>query len=197
MDPYSTHQALLVAAMVATDGPIVEMGGGYYSTPLVSAFTAIQGRFAYTIETGEFVYNKLKPYSSDRHRVLLIPGYRFDQVGRFTPEDGTSGNEYKQRQMDYLQAFWTEHQAKNLGRFSIAFIDQAPGFLRAPAIEFFRDKADFVITHDSEHLKHYRLEPLISSFGSRWDYDTFQPNSVILSDTEDCSQFQSLKIGRS
>jgi hypothetical protein len=191
MDPFGTHQALLVAALAATHGPIVEMGGGYYSTPLVSAFSGIQGRTAYTLETGEFVYDKLKPYHSGLHQVLLMPGYRFDQIGKFT-SDGTPNAKVKERQREYLEVFWKDHQANGGGRFSVAFIDQAPGFLRTPAIEFFRDKADFVMTHDSEHVEHYHLEPLISSFGSRFDYDVFRPNSVILSDTKDCSQFRFL-----
>ena len=35
MDQYATHQRLLVAAVMQTEGPIVEMGCGNYSTPLL------------------------------------------------------------------------------------------------------------------------------------------------------------------
>jgi hypothetical protein len=44
MDPYATHQRLLIAAAMQTDGPIIEMGCGDYSTPLLAEIAAHQGR---------------------------------------------------------------------------------------------------------------------------------------------------------
>jgi hypothetical protein len=44
MDPYATHQRLLIAAAMQTDGRIVEMGCGDYSTPLLAEIAAAQSR---------------------------------------------------------------------------------------------------------------------------------------------------------
>ena len=44
MDPYATHQRLLIAAVMQTKGPIVEMGCGDYSTPLLAEIAGIQKR---------------------------------------------------------------------------------------------------------------------------------------------------------
>jgi len=53
MDPYATHQRALIAAAMITEGPIVEMGCGNYSTPLLYEVAKSQGR-------------KFTVYSTDR-----------------------------------------------------------------------------------------------------------------------------------
>jgi len=44
VDQYATHQRLLIAAVMQTDGQVVEMGCGDYSTPLLAEIAAAQGR---------------------------------------------------------------------------------------------------------------------------------------------------------
>lgn len=44
MDPYATHQRLLIAAAMQTEGLIIEMGCGDYSTPLLAEIAAAQDR---------------------------------------------------------------------------------------------------------------------------------------------------------
>ena len=75
MDPFSTHQALLVAAMLKTQGPILELGGGWYSTPLISAFANIQQRVACMVETSESFLQQLKLYASPRHELHHMAGF--------------------------------------------------------------------------------------------------------------------------
>lgn len=44
MDAYATHLEALVMAIASTTGPILEMGCGDYSTPLLAAAARAQGR---------------------------------------------------------------------------------------------------------------------------------------------------------
>jgi len=44
MDPYATHQRLLIAAAMQTEGLIIEMGCGDYSTPLLAEIAGAQDR---------------------------------------------------------------------------------------------------------------------------------------------------------
>ena len=44
MDVYATHLQALVETALATDGPILELGCGDYSTPVLSAIARRQGR---------------------------------------------------------------------------------------------------------------------------------------------------------
>lgn len=193
MDPFSTHQALLTAALAATTGDVLEVGGGWYSTPLLSAFAnSPSRRKCYTIETGSYVFGILSPLATAAHRISLLPGFDFDQVGKFKADGATSKEAYIEKQQDYLREWWRQYQSERPDqRLSVAFIDQAPGFLRVPAIRFLADKTDYIITHDTEHVSHYGFE-VLSEFRHRWDFALHRPNSAIVSNFFDCSQFSFL-----
>ena len=188
MHPFGTHQALLVRAMAETYGPILEIGGGWYSTPLVSAISVSQRRMALTVETGSFVHDILKPLSTERHKILLMEGFEFTDIGKFQAAPGLYVRDYIARQEAYLATLPDIH-------WSVVFVDQAPGFLRVPAIQYFSNRADFIITHDTEHVDHYHFEPILSSFQSRFDFILHKPQSVVVSNTKDCSMFNHLNAG--
>lgn len=58
LDPYSSHIPLLVGAVAATRGKVVELGAGFYSTPVLQALCTAQGRELTTIETDREWLNK-------------------------------------------------------------------------------------------------------------------------------------------
>lgn len=62
MDPYATHQRALVAAALMTEGPMVEMGCGDYSTPILHEIAKHQGR-------------KFTVYCTDREQASKFTGY--------------------------------------------------------------------------------------------------------------------------
>jgi hypothetical protein len=184
VDLFSTHQPLLVAAMLNTQGPILEMGGGYYSTPIVSAFANAQRREAHTIETGAAVYELLKRFSSPFHKIWPVSGYDFAADGRFMPRADTTRAQYIAIQSRFLTDFRNESPQ----RWSVVFIDQAPGYLRVPAIEHFADTADFIVTHDTEEHA-YGFEPCLSTFRHRWDSRLHVPHTTIVSNFRPCDCF--------
>lgn len=187
MDPFSTHQALLVAAMLKTQGSILEMGGGNYSTPLISALANAHRREAHTIETGPAVYTFLKRFSSPFHKIWPVTGYDFAPDGRFLPRTDTTRAEYVEIQARFLRHFCNEHPQ----RWSVVFIDQAPGYLRGPAIEHFADATEFLVTHDTELVEPYGFEPCLSTFRYRWDFCLYHPQATIVSNFYPCDCFAS------
>jgi hypothetical protein len=187
VDPYSTHLPLLVAAMLDTQGPILEMGGGHYSTPLISVFANAQRREAHTIETGATVYGLLKIFSSQYHKIWPMNGYDFAPDGKFMPRADATREQYIAIQSRFLEDFCR----KAPQRWSVVFIDHAPGYLRVPAIEHFADNADFIITHDTELSDAYGYEPCLSTFQHRWDFHLQSPNTTIMSNIRDCGHFKS------
>jgi len=50
-DPYGTHQKALERAVRETTGPVVEFGGGQYSTPLLAEVCRREGRELVTVES--------------------------------------------------------------------------------------------------------------------------------------------------
>jgi len=187
MNPFGTHQALLVAAMLETQGPILEMGGGNYSTPLISAFANSQRREAHTIETGPAMYQFLKRFSTPFHKIWPVSGYDFAVDGRFLPRADTTRAQYIAIQADFLRDFCKAHPQP----WSVVFIDQAPGYLRGPAIEHFADAAEFIVTHDTELVEPYGFECL-STFRHRWESRLHVPHTTIVSNVRPCDRFASL-----
>jgi hypothetical protein len=184
MDPFSTHQASLVAAMLATRGPILELGGGWYSTPLVSAFSVAQQRVACTVETNDPFLQLLKAYSSPLHEFHHLAGYDFEPSGKFSPRPGTTRAEYIGIQQRFLDELCARHREP----WSIVFIDQRPGFLRTPSLEHFANRAEFLVVHDTEHPA-YEYEPLLSQFRFRCDVRLHVPATTIVSNVRPCDSF--------
>jgi hypothetical protein len=191
-DPFSTHQPLLVAALLKTQGPILEIGGGNYSTPLVSAFANAQRRETHTVETNAAMHELLKRFSSEFHKIWQVSGYDFAPDGRFMPRTDTTRAQYIEIQARFLADFCKERPQ----RWSVVFIDQAPGYLRVPAIEHFADIADFIVTHDTEMVEAYGFEPCLSTFRHRWDSRLQVPYATIVSNSHSCDGFASL-LGQS
>lgn len=62
VDAYATHLEGLAWALAHTTGPVVELGGGWYSTPMLHGFCEAQGRDLYTVEDSEWFLEALKDY---------------------------------------------------------------------------------------------------------------------------------------
>jgi predicted O-methyltransferase YrrM len=81
IDPYATHQRLLVKYMLQTTGPAIELGSGNYSTPILHEIAAAQGRHLTTVDTNPEWLNKFKIFESDGHTMCLIQSWE-----EFEPE---------------------------------------------------------------------------------------------------------------
>ena len=49
MNPFATHMPLLLACLRRTSGPVLELGSGWFSTPLIAALAT--DRLVRTVET--------------------------------------------------------------------------------------------------------------------------------------------------
>jgi hypothetical protein len=163
------------------------MGGGNYSTPLVSAFANVQHREAHTVETNAAMHELLARFSSPFHKIWQVSGYDFAPDGRFLPRADRTTAQYTEIQARFLADFCQ----KGPPRWSVVFIDQAPGYLRVPAIEHFADIADFIVTHDTEMVDAYGFEPCLSTFRHRWDSRLQAPYATIVSNSLPCDGFAS------
>lgn len=188
MDPVATHQPLLVAAMLRTQGPILELGGGNYSTQIVAPFADIQRRECHTVETGAAVYQLfLKHFQTEFHRVWFLDGYNFSGYGPFVPDPEKTREQY----IDIQSRFLTELTRKT-PRWSVVFVDQAPGFLRVPAIRYFANSADYIVIHDTEMVDAYGFEPCLSEFTYRWEHKTHPEWTTVVSNSQPCADFAGL-----
>ena len=69
---YGTHTRLLWAAAKATQGDILEMGTGAFSTPMLHNLT---GRSLVSAETDSAWLSKFQEQGFGHHQLLLVPVY--------------------------------------------------------------------------------------------------------------------------
>ena len=153
-DGYASHLPVLLACLRRTTGPILELGAGLFSTPLIHAF-AVLDRHATTIETdppwGALIaaaFVNRPPHFS--HRLVVAPADR-QAVIRELP-------------------------------WGLALVDHATAD-RAPDLELLRTLGVGVaICHDTEHPG-YNLGPVLDRFKHRFTFDRLQPETTVVSDT--------------
>ena len=72
---FGTHARLLWAAAKATQGDILEMGTGAFSTPMLHNLTGSAGRSLVSAETDSVWLSKFQKQGLGHHQLLLVPVY--------------------------------------------------------------------------------------------------------------------------
>jgi len=72
MDLVATHQRFLVAAALRTTGPMLELGVGWYSTPLLHEIARVQQRRLLTVDNNEHWLGQFRSLQCDFHSLELI-----------------------------------------------------------------------------------------------------------------------------
>lgn len=72
MDLVASHQRSLLAAMMRTQGPILELGVGWYSTTLIHEVAQAQKRLALTLDNNAHWLAQFKALESDLHYLELV-----------------------------------------------------------------------------------------------------------------------------
>lgn len=125
-DPWSTHISLLATSVaVARPGPVLELGGGTYSTRMLSAMCLAQGRKLLTAD-GDYswVLELSKHKLSDDHDVLHANNW------------------------DECIEAWSRRQ------WAVILIDHWPPERRGGDLWKMASSAEFLICHDIEDNRH-------------------------------------------
>lgn len=75
---YGTHLPALLQALARTSGPVLELGMGAYSTPILHAVCELEGRELVSIDNDSRIWLWGVPFSSDRH--LLVHTNNWDRA---------------------------------------------------------------------------------------------------------------------
>jgi len=139
IDGFASHQPVLMTLLnKIKKAKVLELGIGYGSTPII----VDNSEFSEHYETDLDWFNNLKQeFSSEKHIFELIKNhskYEWDDAVVFEKE------------------------------WDIAFIDNASGESRQSNLLKLKDKAKFIVCHDTEEL----YKPSASNYG--WDFSTFK-----------------------
>lgn len=157
---YSTHMPLFIRVLLASEGTVVEFGGGIYSTPFLHWFCRFQNRKLITYENHSDYYHYERKFQSDLHRVKFVESW--DDIEIEEP-------------------------------VSILFIDHHPSSQRSLDVIKFKDKADFIIIHDTERddPNTYDYSRIWPHFKYRYDYKDVKPYTTVVSNTIDVTKWNS------
>ncbi|KAK2144550.1 hypothetical protein LSH36_748g02063 [Paralvinella palmiformis] len=148
---YGSHVITFLASTWITEGPILEMGSGWYSTPVAHRVAVIRGRSILTADTNYEWLRYFLVFSSTNHRLYYVGDDKRetdDQVQVVSSWDDIGGQSE---------------------RWGMIFVDHAPGERRKVDIERLRNKADLLVIHDSQPKadRAYKSQKLLASFEHR------------------------------
>lgn len=173
---FGTFFPILAALAARTNGPILELGAGDHSTPMLHLISR-SGRRVVTAETDIQWLQKYGTYGTANHTFHLI-----------VPDGEKMRNGH---QLAAWQAGWDAWDRIEQEHWSVALVDQAPGECRISTIKRLKGRCEFIIAHDSEedygaggNYGYKEMKPL---FKHVWEWRRFQPYTLVLSD--DCDPF--------
>ena len=161
MDLYGTHFPVLAAAVAKTTGPVLELGMGEFSTPMLHYMCEGERRYLLSVDANREWVDKYRAYEGKHHSIQL--------------------------ERDWAEA--VAYALDQCDAYSVIFVDFAPGEMRAPVIERLKDKGHFIVAHDTEECDrdkypsgaNYGYEPVFKLFTYRQDFKRWRPYSTIVS----------------
>src|SRR4051812_37753763 len=140
MDQVATHQRLLVGAALRTTGPILELGVGWYSTPLLHEIAEATGRTVLTADNNPAWLRQFEGLRTLNHQFELV---------------GWWGEFY-------------ETQATDSDRWGLVFVDHAQPIEREYAVRALLHHADVFVLHDTEEGFAYGYDRTLPMFKYQW-----------------------------
>lgn len=164
-DPnYGTHMIPLTVAVLNTSGPVLELGCGDYSTPLLHALCANESRTLISADTDKKWLSLFKDLESKWHRFVYVPVYQDDWEKNPNPQK------------------WSD--IGNDTHWSVVLIDHRPGERRIVDIIRLRDHVDVFVVHDTQQPT-YGYDAVFKTFKYKYTYMRYATTTTLLSDTID------------
>jgi hypothetical protein len=149
VNEYATHQPFLWHFLKKTDKPILELGSGYGSTPLLHAYSAKHKIPLYTLDHDKEWLSRFSCLESELHTLLSV-----DVSGDWLPFEEAIPKEIE---------------------FGIIFIDHGSWQSRLDCARLLKDRADYILVHDFDNLvmayNFGRVIRPLEHFSSPGEYD--------------------------
>ncbi len=160
---YSTFQPMLLEAMARTNGDVLELGAGIFSTPLLHWLCEKQKRNLLTIENDRGWFKFTRQYlTSDHHKFLHVRNW--DDADK------------------YINKNW-----------DVVLVDHSPSERRIVEIKKLANLAKYLVVHDSAPWKErdYHYSQIYPLFKYRFDFNLADHPTVVLSNFYDLKDFWS------
>lgn len=158
---------VLMAVMEKTQGDVLELGPGVFSTPYLHWMCQRQKRNLLTIENDEKWFNFCRQYY---------------QKSRGTP--------YRHRFVFVKN--WDEAEKEISKNWDVALIDHSPSERRVEEIKKLANLAKYVIIHDADarQERNFHYSTIYPLFRYRFDFTQVEPATTVLSNFIDLKDFK-------
>ena len=151
---YTTHMPMLIKAVQLTKGPVMELGSGLFSTPLLHWLCKKDSRKLVTYENMLEYYPFARQFRSRNHHVRLIDSW--DKID--------------------VETHW-----------SVVMIDHKPAERRAIDAIRLRDKADYIVLHDTERSV-YGYDKIWPHFKYIYHWKSCKPWTTVVSNFKNLNE---------
>ncbi len=153
----ATHIPLLVRVFDLSEGDVLEIGTGYFSTLLLHWLATISRRHVYSYESKSAWYQRAKKYESEFHHIVFCGDW--DQA-------------------DFDQRHWglvfVDHSPGRRRPVEVARLANKADYI-------------VIHDTDPEREGHYEFSRIWGLFKYRYDYTRLWPNSSVVSNCKDLS----------
>jgi len=127
----ASHLPLFLSCIAATTGPVLEIGVGFHSTPLIHALLRHLGR----------------PFVSAESNLYWLEVFKRDYTyaGDGQPGDAASGFSHR----FVVDDLATLSELANT-RWGVVLVDDSPGWPRCENVRIFLPVADYIVVHDAQ-----------------------------------------------
>ncbi len=166
----NSHYAVLAACVAGTTGPILELGVGEGSTPMLHYMAIAQARELVSVDSDPKWLECYAQYKCDHHRFEVVP-----------PQPDTTLCPQYQREKAWRE--WKGIEERE--RWAVAFVDCAPGESRWELMVRLALRATIVVAHDSEtdynSGGNYQYRKAFSNFKFISEYRRWRPYTLVCS----------------
>ena len=162
---YSTHLPVLMECLNRTNGDVLELGPGVFSTPVLHWMCETTGRNLLSIESDRMWSRFCRQYFRTDHHDFLYVRKWDDAKGAISKE------------------------------WDVVLVDHSPSKRRVEEIALLANLAKYIVIHDSEPWKdrEYHYSTIYPLFKYRYDFKEVDHNTTVLSNFVDLKDFNVYK----
>ena len=155
----ATHLPILMKLVGMTNGPILELGTGIFSTPYLHWACFEKKRKLVSYERQPEYFEMVKQYICDYHQIYLVNKNCWDKI-------------------DIDAEHW-----------SVVLVDHSPSKSRKDEVRRLANLADYIVLHDTddEYDLTYKYSEIYPLFKYRYDFAGLSPRTTVVSNFKDLS----------
>lgn len=174
INSFGTHFPVLATVAAWTTGPILEMGCGDYSTPMLHGLCAPTKRTLVSTDAHKGWLELFTDMERDWHTFIYVPAYE--------PENNQPRNIWISPNSNAWDTIGSD------SHWGIVFIDHTPGLRRVVDIERLRPNTDIFVIHDTDDST-YGYDRVVKTFKYTYEYRRYRSTTLVVSDTIDVAKF--------